>query len=89
MRLIMKMTKVLTIEMQKEELNILDALTSIDGTASSLEMRRINELEMNNQVKASVSFTKSFDCDPVEDFRRNRMKNMSRRKDDNQIPQRH
>lgn len=89
MRLIMKMTKVLTIEMQKEELNILDALTSIDGTASSLEMRRINELEMNNQVKASVSFTKPFDCDPVEDFRRNRMKNMSRRKDDNQIPQRH
>ena len=50
--------------MQKKELNILDALTSIDIAVSSLEMTRSNELEMNNQVKASVSFLKSFDYDP-------------------------
>ena len=58
MRLIMKMTKILTIEMQKEELNILDALTSIEETVASLETIRRNKSEMNNQVKASVQFAK-------------------------------
>lgn len=38
---------------------------------------------MNNQVKASVPFAKSFDRDPEEDFRWKRVRKMSRRKDDN------
>ena len=36
MRVIMKMTKILTVEMQKSELNILDALSLIDGTVTCL-----------------------------------------------------
>ena len=83
MRLIMKMTKILTMEMQKEELNILDALISIEGTVASLERIRRNESEMNNQVKASVKFAKSFDRDPEEEFRRKRVRRISRRQDDN------
>ena len=34
MRVIMKMTKILTVEMQKSDLNILDALSLIDGTVT-------------------------------------------------------
>jgi hypothetical protein len=70
MRLIMKITKILTIQMQKEELNILDALMAIEETVASLGTIRRNESETNNQVKASVEFAKSFDQDPEEDFRR-------------------
>ena len=82
-RLIMKITKILTIQMQKEELNILDALMAIEETVASLETIRRNESEMNNQVKASVEFAKSFDQDPEEDFRRKRVRRMSIRQDDN------
>jgi hypothetical protein len=70
MHLIMKITKILTIQMQKEELNILDALMAIEETVASLGTIRRNESETNNQVKASVEFAKSFDQDPEEDFRR-------------------
>ncbi|CAB4023989.1 Hypothetical predicted protein [Paramuricea clavata] len=80
---IMKITKMLTIQMQKEELNILDALMAIEETVASLETIRRNELEVNNQVKASVEFAKSFDQDPEEDFRRKRVRRMSRGQDDN------
>ncbi|CAB4023988.1 zinc finger MYM-type 1-like [Paramuricea clavata] len=50
-----------------------DALMAIEETVASLETIRRNELEMNNQVKASVEFAKSFDQDPEEDFRRKRI----------------
>ena len=50
MLVIMKMTKILTVEMQKSELNILDALSLTDGTVTSLERIRNSESEMNNQV---------------------------------------
>ena len=69
--------------MQKEELNILDAVMAIEQTVASLETIRRNESEMNNQVKASVEFAKSFDQDPEEDFRRKRVRRMSRRHDYN------
>ncbi|CAB3986957.1 zinc finger MYM-type 1-like [Paramuricea clavata] len=83
MHLIMEITKILTIQMQTEKLNILDALMAIEETVASLETIRRNESEMNNQVKASVEFAKSFDQDPEEDFRCKRVRRMSRQQDDN------
>ena len=47
---------------------------AIEETVASLETIRRNESEMNNQVKASVEFPKSFDQDPEEDFRRKRVR---------------
>ena len=50
MRLIMRMTKILTVQMQKPELNILDGLTLIDQTVTSLERIRNTESELNDQI---------------------------------------
>ena len=57
--LITKKTKVLTVAMPKPELNILNALSLIDETVTSLERIRNSESEMCNQVYASVQFAKS------------------------------
>ena len=48
MRFIMKMTKILTVQMQKPESNILDALSLIDGTVKLMEKIRKSESEMND-----------------------------------------
>ena len=79
----MKMTKILAIEIQKTELNILDALVLIEGTVASLERIRGCESEMNNQINTSVHLAKSFDLDPEEEFTRKRVRKISRWKDDN------
>ena len=68
----MKMTKILTVEMQKSELKILDALSLIDGAVTSLERIRNSESEMNNQVQTSVQFAKSLSRDPEEKFAKKR-----------------
>ena len=54
MRVIMKKTNVLTVAMQKCELNILDALSLIDATVTFLKRIRKSESEINNQVDTSV-----------------------------------
>ena len=83
MRLIMKKTQILTTEMQKPELNILDALTLIDGTVTSLERVRNSEDEMNNQIQGtSVEFAKSLGLKPEEEFARKRPRRLSSRVDD-------
>ena len=66
----MKMTKILTVQMQKPELNILDALSLMDATVKSLERIRNSESEMNSQVQASVQFAKSFGLDAQKRTRR-------------------
>ncbi|CAB4008072.1 zinc finger MYM-type 1-like [Paramuricea clavata] len=66
MRVIMRKTQILTTEMQKPEFNILDALTLIDGTVTSLERIRSSEVEMNDQIQSSVEFAKSFGLNPEE-----------------------
>ena len=83
MRVIMKMTKILTVEMQKSELNILNALSMIDSTVTSLERIRNSESEINNQVQASVQFAKSFGLDPEEEFTQKRTRKTSSRIDEN------
>ena len=83
MRVIMKMTKILTVQMQKPELNILDALSLIDATVKSLERIRNSESEMNSQVQASVQFAKSFGPDPEQEFAQKRIRRTSSRIDEN------
>jgi hypothetical protein len=63
MRLIMRKTKVLTVQMQNPELNILDGLTLIDGTVTSLERIRTNESELNDQIDASIKFAETLGSD--------------------------
>ena len=83
MRVIMKMTKILTVQMQRPELNILDALSLIDATVKSLERIRNSESEMNSQVQASVQFAKSFGLDPEQEFAQKRTTRTSSRIDEN------
>ena len=51
-------------EMQKTELNILDAFTLIEQTVTSLERIRASESEMNSQMDASVQFARTHGLDP-------------------------
>ena len=83
MRLIMKITKILTMEMQKTELNILDAITLIEQTVTSLERIRASESEMNSQIDASVQFAKTLGLNPQVEFAQKRQRKPSRRTDDN------
>ncbi|XP_046843246.1 uncharacterized protein LOC124437305 isoform X2 [Xenia sp. Carnegie-2017] len=64
MRFIMRKTKILTVQMQKPELNILDGLQLIDETVRSLERIRHNESELNDQIDASVEFAKTLSSNP-------------------------
>ena len=83
MRLILKMTKILTVQMLKPELNILDALTLINQTVTSLERIRNTEFELNNQIDASVEFAKTIGCNPADEFAKKSGRKISRRLDDN------
>ncbi|XP_046840697.1 uncharacterized protein LOC124434814 isoform X3 [Xenia sp. Carnegie-2017] len=83
MRFIMRKTKILTVQMQKPELNILDGLQLIDETVRSLERIRHNESELNDQIDASVEFAKTLGSNPEEEFARKSNKRSSRRLDDN------
>jgi hypothetical protein len=83
MRLIMRKTKVLTVQMQNPELNILDGLTLIDGTVTSLERIRTNESELNDQIDASIKFAETLGSDPAGEFARKSGRRISKRLDDN------
>ena len=83
MRLIMRMTKILTGQMQKPELNILDGLTLIDQTVTLLERIRNTESELNDQINASVEFAKNLGTNPADEFAKTSGRRMSRWLDDN------
>ena len=59
----MRKTRLLTVEVKREELNILDALSLIDGIVSSFKYIRNNIQEMNSQVDACIEFAKNFALD--------------------------
>ena len=69
-------------EVGKPELNILDALTLIDGTFTSLERIRSSEVEMNDQIQSSAEFAKSFGLNPEKNFVEKRSRRVSSRIDD-------
>ena len=79
----MKIRKILTMEMQKTELNIFDALTLVEQTVTSLERIRASESEMNSQIDVSVQFAKTHGLDPQVEFSQKRQRKPSRRIDAN------
>ena len=86
MRLVMKKTKLLTLEMQKEELNILDALTLVEETVKILESMRECTYDIDNEVCACIQFCKNtLKTDPEDEYARiHRPRKMPRRYDENQ-----
>ena len=83
MRLIMRKTKILTVQMQNPELNILDGLALIDHTVTSLERIRSTESELNDQIDASVKFAETLGSNPVDEFAKKSGRRISRRLYDN------
>ena len=55
MRLLLWKTKVLTEVLQRENLNIIDALNAIKATITSLEVIRGDDVSIRNQIEASVA----------------------------------
>ena len=83
MRLIMRKTKILTVQIQNTELNILDGLVLIDHTVTSLERIRSTESELNNQIDASVKFAETLGSNPADEFAKKSGRRISRRLEDN------
>ena len=79
----MRKTKILTVQMQSPELNILDGLALIDHTVTSLERIRSTESELNDQIDASVKFAETLGSNPVDEFAKKSGRRISRRLDDN------
>ena len=83
MRLIMRKTKILTVQIQNPELNILDGLVLIDHTVTSLERIRSTESELNDQIEASVKFAETLGSNPADEFAKKSGRRISRRLEDN------
>ena len=83
MRLTMRKTKILTVQIQNPELNILDGLVLIDHTVTSLERIRSTESELNDQIDASVKFAETLGSNPADEFAKKSSRRISRRLDDN------
>ena len=83
MRLIIRKTKILTVQMQSPELNILDGFALIDNTVTSLERIRRTESELNDQIDASVKFAETLGSNPLDEFAKNSGRRISRQLDEN------
>ena len=84
MRIILWKTKVLTESLQKENLNIVDALEAVNGTVKSLEDIRKDDEGILNQIQASTDVLSRNDVDvPAEFAKLHRPRSRSRRLDDN------
>ena len=84
MRIILWKTKVLTESLQKENLNIVDALEAVNGTVKSLEDIRKYDEGILNQIQASTDVLSRNDGDvPAEFVKLHRPRSRPRRLDDN------
>ena len=84
MRIILWKTKVLTESLQKEDLNIVDALEAVNGTVKSLEDIRKDDEGISNQIQASTDVLSRNDVDaPAEFAKLHRPRRRPRRLDDN------
>ncbi|CAB4011746.1 zinc finger MYM-type 1-like [Paramuricea clavata] len=68
MRIILWKTKVLTESLQKEDLNIVDALEALDGTVKSLQDIRKDDEGIANQIQASTEVLSGKDVDAAGEF---------------------
>ena len=84
MRIILWKTKVLTESLQKENLNIVDALEAVNGTVKSLEDIRKDDEGVLNQIQASTDVLSRNDVDvPAAFAKLHRPRSRPRRLDDN------
>ena len=83
MRIILWKTKILTESLQKENLNIVDALEAVNGTVKSLEDIRNDDEEILNQIQASTDVLSRNDGDvPAKFAKLHRPRGRPRRLDD-------
>ena len=83
MRIIMRKTKILTVQLQSPDPNISDTMTSIDGTVSSLETLNKDDRAMDAQIQAAVDFAIKVGVDAETEFNRKyRVRRPPRRIDD-------
>ena len=68
MRLIMKKTKLLTKQLQEEELNILDALLLIDATVENLKKIRSEDRAMDAELDAIAEFGNKMGIDSIAQY---------------------
>ena len=86
MRTILWKTKVLTESLQKENLNIVDALEAVNGTVKSLKDIRKDDEGILNQIQASTDVFSRNDVDvPAEFAKLHRPRSRPRRLDDNPV----
>ena len=79
----MRKTKILTVQMQNPELNILDGLALIDNTVTSLERIQSMESELNDQIETGVKFAEMLGCNPSNEFAKKSGRRISRQLHDN------
>ncbi|XP_028410508.1 uncharacterized protein LOC114533208 [Dendronephthya gigantea] len=68
MRLIMKKTKVITKQLQEEELNILDALLLIDSTVENMKKMRSEDRAIDAELDAIVEFGNKMGIDSIAQY---------------------
>ncbi|XP_046859020.1 zinc finger MYM-type protein 1-like [Xenia sp. Carnegie-2017] len=70
MRIIMTKTKILTKQLQQEELNIVDALNLIDATVKNLRQIRSDENGLDSEIEAMVAFGTKVGIDVMAEYTR-------------------
>ena len=61
-------TKLLVVQLQTVELNILDATSLVEATLSIMEKIRADDKMMDDQIESSLIFARSLGIDPENDF---------------------
>ena len=64
----MTKTKILTKQLQEEELNIVDALTIIDATVENLKFKRNDEKGLNAEIESMVAFGSKVEIDALAEY---------------------
>ena len=64
----MTKTKILTKQLQEEELNIVEALTIIDATVENLKFMRNDEKGLNAEIESMVAFGSKVEIDALAEY---------------------
>ena len=84
MKNIMYKSKRMTETLQSQDLNVIDAITTVETTVKSLEIAKNDIDGMNAEIKAAASFAEKLGIDVDSDFRRHhRQRRAPRRIHDN------
>ncbi len=69
MKSILYKVKIVTEILEKEEINVIDAIETIDSCVTSLERIRTSEEEVNNLLDAAIIFSKKLNIDVQGNFK--------------------